>query len=122
MLIYEQLCMEYVHPSYIEAANNSMKAASDEIREELLGDNFDEDTVVDVDISADGSWQKRGFSSLNGFITIISLLTGKCLSYDAMAKKCKACESWKSKKDTAEYQQISRKHTNVRLTILTLRD
>ena len=82
-----QETMGYVHPSYIEAANMSMKAASDEIHEELLGDNFDEDTVVDVDISADGSWQNRGFSSLNGFITIISLLTGKCLSYDAMAKK-----------------------------------
>ena len=54
-----QETMEYVHPSYIEAANKSMKSASDEIREELLGDNFDEDTVVDVDISADGSWQKR---------------------------------------------------------------
>ena len=39
----------------IEAANKSMKAASDEIREELLRYNFDEDTVVDVDISADGS-------------------------------------------------------------------
>ena len=75
-----QETMEYVYPSYIDAANKSMKAASDEIREELLGDNFDEDTVIDVDISADGSWQKRGFSSLNSFITIISPLTGKCLS------------------------------------------
>ena len=75
-----QETMEYVHPSYIEAANKSMKAASDEIREELLGDNFDEDTVVDVDLSDDGSWQqKKGFSSLNGFIAIISLLTGQVL-------------------------------------------
>ena len=103
-----QETMECVHPFYIEAA--TMKAASDEIREELLGDNFDEDTVVDVDISADGSWQKRSFSSLNGFTTIISLLTGKCLSYDAMAKKCKAYESWESKKDTAEYHRFVETH------------
>ena len=57
-----QETMEYVHPFYIEAANKSMKVASGEIREELLGDNFDEDNccaiTVDVDISADGSWQK----------------------------------------------------------------
>ena len=105
-----QETMEYVHTSYIEAANKSMKAACDEIREELLGDNFDEDTVVDVDISADGSWQKRGFSSLNGVITIISLLTGNCLSYDAIDKKCKACESWESKIDTAEYHRFLETH------------
>ena len=54
--------------------------------------------------------KKRGFSFLNGFVTIISLLTGNCLSYDAMAKKCKACESWESKKDTAEYHRFLETH------------
>ena len=96
--------IEYMHPLYIESAEQSMKAAADDIRKELLGDDYDEETTVDVDISADGSWQKKGFSSLNGLITIISLLNGKCLAYDAMTKKCKSCEVWESQKDTPDYQ------------------
>ena len=75
---------KYMHPLYNESAEQSVKAAADDIRKELLGDDYDEETVADVDISA-GPWQKRGFSSLNG-LTIISLLNGKCLAYDAMTK------------------------------------
>ena len=91
--------IEYMHPLYIESAEPSMKATVDDIRKYLLGGN-EEETVVDVDISADGSWQKRGFSSLNSLVTIIRLSNGKCLAYDAMAKKCKSCEVWESKTDT----------------------
>ena len=50
--------------------------------------------IPSADISADGSWQKRGFTSLNGFVTIICLLTGKCLDFAAMCKPCKSCETW----------------------------
>ena len=33
----------------------------------------DENEVTDVGISADGAWQRRGFSSHNGTYTVISL-------------------------------------------------
>ena len=50
--------------------------------------------IPSADISADGSSQKRGFTSLNGFVTIFCLLTGKCLDFAAMCKPCKSCETW----------------------------
>ena len=78
----------------MKCAANSMKQAADELREVLLRDEFTNEAVADVDLSADGSWQKRGFSSLNGFVTIICLLTGKCLDFAAMYKPCKSCETW----------------------------
>ena len=78
----------------MKCAANSMKQAADELREVVLRDEFTDEPVADVDISADGSWQKRGFSSLNGFVTIISLLTGKCLDFAAMCKPCKSFETW----------------------------
>ena len=34
-------------------------------------------------VSADGSWQKRGHSSLNGIVTIISTNNGKCVDNNA---------------------------------------
>ena len=36
--------VEYMHPLYIESAEQSMKAAADDIRKELLGDDYDEET------------------------------------------------------------------------------
>ena len=44
--VYED-AIEYMHPLYIESAEQSMNAAAADIRKELLGDDYDEETVVD---------------------------------------------------------------------------
>ena len=106
---YEET-IENMHPVYSDSARESMKAAANEIRKDSFGDEYTEETVVNVDISADGSWQKRGFSSLNGLIAIISILTGKCLAFEAMTKDCKSCRFWESKKDSPAYQTFIEKH------------
>ena len=84
----------------MKCAAISMKQAADELREVVLRDEFTDEAVADVDISADGLCQKRGISSLNGFVTIISLLMGKCLDFAAICKPCKSCETWEKQKDT----------------------
>ena len=54
--------------------------------------------VVNTTISTDGTWQKRGFSSRNGVITIIANSTGKYASIIGFkSKTCKACSYWKGK-------------------------
>ena len=42
-----------------------MLKVADEIRREKLEDAYDADNLVNIDISADGAWQRRGFASLN---------------------------------------------------------
>lgn len=51
-------------------------------------------------VSGDGTWKKRGFSSLFGVSTLIGKFTGKVL--DALVKSsfCSACSQWKDKKDS----------------------
>ena len=61
-------------------------------------------------MSCDGSWQKRGHSSLNGVVTVISSDSGKCLDYRVMTKTCKACESWESRKGAEEYELFLSNH------------
>ena len=39
-------------------------------------------------------WQRRGYASLNGVVSAISIETGKSLSYECLVKKCKSCEMW----------------------------
>ena len=60
-----------------EVANEPMRDAS----EDLLCKSKDpnEDTVTDAAVSCDGSWQKRGYLSLNGVVTVISMDNGKIL-------------------------------------------
>ena len=65
-------------------ANNYDKLAkrystvSKEIAEETMSDAAeDNDEVVDTSISHDCTWQRRGYSSLNGCTVAISMETGK---------------------------------------------
>ena len=48
--------------------------------------------VTDVSVSVDGTWQKRGFSSLNVVVAAISIDTGKVVDCEVMARYCKACK------------------------------
>ena len=58
-----------------------------------LDDGMQNDNVCDISASFDGTWQRRGYASLNGVVSAISIDTGKCLSYDCLTKNCKACET-----------------------------
>ena len=40
-----------------------------------------EQPIVHVGVSVDGTWQRKGFTSLNGIITVISINTGKVFDY-----------------------------------------
>ena len=61
-------------------------------------------------VSGDGSWRKRGFSSLFGLVTLIGWYTGKVLDVCVKSKYCKVCEYWKRKEGTAEYEEGFAEH------------
>ena len=69
-------------------AVETMKDGVEQIREAA---NAKIDSVIDTAVSCDGSWQKRGYASLNGVVTIISLDNGKIIDIEPMSKNCKAC-------------------------------
>ena len=49
------------------------------------------ETLAEAPISADGTWQKRGHSSLHGITNIISMETGKVLDTEILTQFCKQC-------------------------------
>lgn len=61
-------------------------------------------------VSGDGSWRKRGFSSLFGLVTLIGWCTGKVVDICVKSKYCKSCKFWKKKRDTAEYAEWQQSH------------
>ena len=44
---------------------------------------------ADVGVSVDGTWQRKGFTSLNGVITAIFIDSGKVLDTAVLSKSCK---------------------------------
>lgn len=63
-------------------------------------------------VSGDGTWKKRGFSSLFGVSTLIGKFTGKVLDAAVKSSFCSACNLWKNKKHTDEagYEAWSENH------------
>lgn len=55
-------------------------------------------------VSVDGSWHRRGYSSLNGVVTALSIDTGEVLDVEVMTKHCAGCKKWSRKdKSSIEY-------------------
>ena len=54
-------------------------------------ENISNNFTCDTSISCDGSWQKRGYSSMNGFLAAIAMDTGKVLDVEHTSHYCKSC-------------------------------
>ena len=68
-------------------------------------------TIADILISCDGTWQKRGYTSLYGVAFVIGFETGKVLDYHVMSKHCPGCRQWEAKdQTTADYMEWKESH------------
>ena len=96
--------------AYTTVAEESILEAGKELHETLSVENSAANEIVDCQVSVDGTWQKRGYSSLNGMVTLLSSSTGKCLDFHILSKKCKSCEVWMKREDHAKYEEWKVKH------------
>ncbi|GFW74526.1 uncharacterized protein TNCV_2414251 [Trichonephila clavipes] len=88
-------------------SKNAMIEAADEVRK--LKNTSD---VAECGVSVDGTWQRRGHSSLNGCVAVLSIDTGKVVDLEVMSKWCRNC-------NTSESSEKSKhvKNTNARAII-----
>ncbi|GFW41044.1 uncharacterized protein TNCV_414531 [Trichonephila clavipes] len=68
-----------------------MTEAADEVRK--LKNTSD---VAKCGVSVDGTWQRRGHSSLNSCVAVLSIDTGKVLNLEVMSKWCRNCNTSKN--------------------------
>ena len=98
-----------------ENSNSNEDIDDDNDDDDSNNDSNDEDSelndgICDVTASFDGTWQRRGYASLNGVVSCISIDTGKCLAYECLTKKCKSCDVWEKRKGTDEYEKFKKTH------------
>ena len=101
-----------LYEAYLKAAQQSMNNAVNHEKENQIVP----DSLVDCTVSLDGSWQRRGYDSQNALVTAI--LRGKdgndkCIDFEIMSKKCKACQVWSVKKGTHEYDKWLAEHSPI---------
>ena len=96
----------------METSHKSMINAACKVHKHKNSNNDNQTSssgIVNTKVSRDGAWQKRGYSSLNGIVTLIA--NGKCIHNEVMSKKCKQCNIWQSKKGTQEYTDWKSEHS-----------
>ena len=111
--VYNTIVKEKLHPAYISSMNDNIIAAANEIRELSASQaetDFDDNEVYNTTVSCDGTWQRRGYSSLNGVFTVVSIDTGKCLGIECLIKTCKSCDMWKGRIGTPQYVEFIANH------------
>ena len=71
-----------------EMADKQQREAAKELKI-ALGNNPDD--VVDVMVTCDCTWSKRGFTAPYGVAAVISWFTGHVLDCEVLCKVCSAC-------------------------------
>lgn len=92
--------------AYEKVAEESTVSECAKIREQA----GDVNSLADTTVAIDGTWQKRGFSSLNGAVVATSL-NSKAVDYHIMTKYCKACSYWESKRGSDDYETWKAGHS-----------
>ncbi|XP_072169249.1 uncharacterized protein [Diadema setosum] len=90
------------------ACEEQQSEAVQELREAIMEEDptLTEDSVIDVSVSFDGTWHKRGYTSNVGVGVVISIDTGKVLDSVVKCKYCKECSRREGvDRDSVEYKE-----------------
>ncbi|XP_072180863.1 uncharacterized protein [Diadema setosum] len=89
-------------------AEQQMTEAAGRVRAHIVEENPElaGEEVLDVAVSYDGTWHKRGFVSNHGVGVVISMDTGEVLDREVLSKDCRECklrDGWD--RDTEEFRK-----------------
>ncbi|GFX34559.1 uncharacterized protein TNCV_3657971 [Trichonephila clavipes] len=66
--------------------------------------------IVECGISVDGTWQRRGYSSMNGCVAALSVDTGKVVDIEIMSSYCPTCRKISKIPRSIESETIAADH------------
>ena len=106
--------LQHMHDINLHAQSASLESMKSAGRGIHLFHEFhneeDPGETLNSSVSVDGSWAKRGFSSLYGIVTAISIDTGQILDAEVLVKYCKVCQYWEKYKGSVEYNRRMEEH------------
>ena len=104
--------------TYYKCVDN-MKVAVDAVLKIVLnkaaGEEKDKNVEAgnkenELSVSGDGSWAKRGFTSLVGIVSLVGKYSNKILDVTVKSSICKVCQQWKGNENSVEYEAFYDEH------------
>ncbi|KAL8607716.1 hypothetical protein ACOMHN_039389 [Nucella lapillus] len=76
--------------------------------------SMDSDDVLDITVSYDGTWQKRGFTSHHGIGVAIETQTGLVIDFEVLSNYCHSCSLARTRlgSDTPEMEDWLNNHAD----------
>ncbi|KAK0177232.1 hypothetical protein PV328_001308 [Microctonus aethiopoides] len=109
-----------IYDLIIDNIYSCVKVATEKLFEKACAEEKDATSENQVDerseeltVASDGTWKKRGFSSLHGVTSLIGYYTGKIIDIVVKSSYCKQCEPWKNKNNTEEYSKWYDDHKDI---------
>lgn len=68
-----------------------LEAARVSVRKQRMEIHSNEEEIIDIGVSYDGTWQKRGHTSLYSVGCVIDILTGLVIDFEVLSKYCHDC-------------------------------
>ncbi len=62
------------------------------------------EAIIDIKVTCDGTWSRRGFSAIHGVVIVISYDTGQVLDFEVLSKSCSACAMQETKLSKEEFE------------------
>ena len=90
------------HYDHIKRATEAEKQSNMSAAAALLRKDADEDEIVDVKVTCDATWQKRGHQSLYGVVVVASWDTSQVLDTEVLSKWCHECNAKRHLDPTSE--------------------
>ena len=78
-----------IHDAAKQEAEESMNLAVRSLRTQA---HIEESETLDISVSCDGTWARRGFTLLHGVVVVASLETGQIVDCEVLSKTCNACK------------------------------
>lgn len=95
-----------LYTAHKEAVEKHLKSTRARLRRKLKKETPTiTDKVMDIAVTFDGTWSKRGHTPNYGFGFVISVETGQVLDYSFKSKICWVCSHQKADKESDEYKE-----------------
>jgi mRNA-degrading endonuclease RelE of RelBE toxin-antitoxin system len=105
----ERTFLKHLHKLYDDIYSYS-QAYFKSIIEQIKRRSNTQENIVDITVSIDGTWKRRGHVSNYGIVFVIDVDSGLCIDFEVMSLFCEACTKRRSILSETKFKKWFKKH------------
>ncbi|CAF3980500.1 unnamed protein product [Rotaria sp. Silwood1] len=105
----ERTFLRQLH-KYYDGLHNFTQQHFKTLINNIKSKNNNRQNIMNITVSIDGTWKRRGHVSNYGIVYIIDVQSGLCIDYEVMSLLCEVCNFKKSKLSPSQFTNWYKKH------------